>query len=204
MVVIGSGARRETGDWFLSRYACYLIAMNGDPSKPEIGYAQTYFAIQTRRQEQQDGLADVERRRDLRGRVKDANKGLNSAAKRAGILRPQQFAIFHSEGYKGLYGMGLDQVKEAKRIGQKEDLLDRAGHVELAANYFRITQTEQRMGRDAVKDERRANRTHFDVGRKVRDSMFRISGTRPERLPAEISLKGLGRDRRSKQLARSQ
>ena len=125
----------------------------------------------------------------MRGDVKKANKELNSAAKDAGIQLPRQFAIFHNAGYRGLYEMGVGQVKEAKGIGPREDLLDRVGHAELAANYFRITQTEQRLRRDAVQDERTANQTHYDVGQQVRQSMQQISGTRPEDLPAAPSIK---------------
>ena len=200
MVSLGSGARRATDDWFLSRYACYLIAMNADSSKAEVGFAQTYFAYQTRRQEQQDQLTDMERRRQLRGDVTKANKELNNAAKNAGVLLPRQFVFFHSAGYKGLYGMGVSQIKEAKGIGPKEQLLDRVGRAELAANYFRITQTEQRLRRADVREERAANQTHYTVGQQVRRSMQDISGTRPEDLPAAPSLKKLKAKRKKKQI----
>ncbi len=189
MVAIGSGAQRETADWFLSRYACYLIAMNSDPTKPEVGYAQTYFALQTRRQERHDELTEVERRRELRGRVKDANKGLGGAAKDAGV---QRFAIFYDAGYKGLYGgHGVADVKAIKGIREKDDLLDCIGDVELAANYFRITQTEQKLKRDGIHREQHAIDVHREVGRQVRDTMQKISGTKPEELPAAPSLKRL-------------
>jgi DNA-damage-inducible protein D len=189
MVTIGSGAQRATEDWFLSRYACYLIAMNGDPAKPEVGYAQTYFAIQTRRQEQQDALTAVDQRRELRSRVKDANKGLSSAAKTAGVVK---FAVFHDAGYKGLYGgIGKTEIQERKGIGAREDLLDCIGHTELAAHYFRITQTQQKLERRGVRNQNAAIDTHFEVGREVRKTMERISGVRPEDLPAEPSLKRL-------------
>lgn len=189
MVTIGSGGQRATEDWFLSRYACYLIAMNGDPTKPEVGYAQTYFAIQTRRQEQQDALTAVEQRRELRSRVKDANKGLSSAAKNAGVVK---FAVFHDAGYKGLYGgIGKMEIQGRKGIDAKEDLLDCIGHTELAAHYFRITQTQQKLERRGVQNQNAAIDTHLEVGREVRKTMERISGVRPEDLPAEPSLKRL-------------
>jgi DNA-damage-inducible protein D len=187
MVEIGSGGKRSTDDWFLSRYACYLIAMNGDTSKPEVGYAQTYFTVQTRRQEQHDQLTGVEQRRELRNRVKDANKGLNSAAKQAGVVK---FAVFHDAGYKGLYGgLGKSDIQSRKDIPAKDDLLDCIGHAELAAHYFRITQTQQKLERRGVHDQHVAINTHFEVGREVRSTMQRISGTKPEDLPAEPSLK---------------
>jgi DNA-damage-inducible protein D len=187
MVSIGSGVKRATDDWFLSRYACYLIAMNADAAKAEVGYAQTYFAIQTHRQEQQDQLTAVERRRELRTRVKDANKGLNSAAKNAGVIK---FGVFHDAGYKGLYGgFGKADIQARKGIDAKDDLLDCIGHTELAAHYFRITQTQQKLERNRVQNQNAAIDMHFEVGHEVRATMERISGTKPEHLPAEPSLK---------------
>ena len=189
MVSIGSGAQRATDDWFLSRYACYLIAMNGDSSKDEVAYAQTYFAIQTRLQEQQAQLSDVERRRQMRDRVKDANKGLNDAAQNAGVVK---FGVFHSAGYRGLYGgLGKTEIQALKGIPAKDDLLDCIGHTELAANYFRITQTQQKLAREGVNIQTVAINTHYEVGKEVRATMERISKTKPEDLPAEPSLKRL-------------
>jgi DNA-damage-inducible protein D len=189
MVMIGSGGKRATDDWFLSRYACYLIAMNGDSSKEEVAFAQTYFTVQARRQEIQDQLTDVERRRELRDRVKDANRGLTSAAKSAGVVK---FAVFHDAGYKGLYGgLGKSEIQARKGIEPKEDLLDCVGHAELAANYFRITQTQQKIERDRVNNQATAINTHREVGAEVRRTMQRISGTTPEKLPRETSLKKL-------------
>ena len=189
MVAIGSGAMRSTDDWFLSRYACYIIAMNGDSSKDAVAYAQTYFAVQTRLQEQQAQLTDMERRRQLRDRVKDANKGLNDAAQTAGVVK---FGVFHSAGYRGLYGdLGKAEIQARKGISAKEDLLDCIGHTELAANYFRITQTQQKLTRQGVSTQAAAINTHYEVGKEVRSTMERISQTKPEDLPAEPSLKRL-------------
>ena len=125
MVSIGSGAERVRRDWYLSRYAAYLIAMNGNATKPEVGFAQTYFAVQTRRQEKHDQLIDVEKRIFLRKRVANANLQLNSVAKRAGV---QRYALFHAAGYKSLYGTPLPEIKRAKGLRDNEDLIDRASH----------------------------------------------------------------------------
>ena len=142
LMSVGKGAQIERVDWFLSRYACYLVAMNGDPSKPEIGLAQTYFAVQARRQEVQDQLTDARKRILLRTRVKDANKNLNKVAKDAGV---SNYAFFHDEGYLGLYDLRQAEIKRKKQIPDNESLLDRAGWAELAANEFRITQTEAKI-----------------------------------------------------------
>jgi len=188
MVNIGSGAERERDNWYLSRYACHLIAMNGDPTKPEVGHAMTYFAIQTRRQELQDkALAEAERVR-LRIRVMDNNHRLSGAAKKAGV---QRYPLFQDAGYRGLYGMGLGDVKARKGLKQADDLLDRAGRLELAANDFRITLTEERLNRDEVRTESQAISTHKEVGNEVRATMVRNKGIRPEDLPVEPSIKPL-------------
>ena len=189
MVTIGSGAQREMEDWFLSRYACYLIAMNGDSSKPEIAHAMTYFAVQTRRQELQNQLTSAEKRLMLRNRVKSANKSLNEAAKKAGV---QKYGVFHDAGYKGLYGgLGKTEIQARKGIPQGEDLLDCIDRAELAANEFRITQTEQKLIRERVVGERSAINTHNEVGSQVRATIRKIGGTMPEDLPAAPSIKKL-------------
>ena len=147
MVEIGSGAMRERENYALSRYACYLVAMNGDTSKPEIATAQAYFVEQTYKQEAQEQLTAEERRAMLRDRVRDANKRLSGAAKEAGV-RSVMFGIFHDAGYKGLYGgLGSKDIKRKKGIGEKDDLLDCIGPVELAANEFRATQAEDKLRR---------------------------------------------------------
>ena len=190
MIAIGKGGQRERGDYYLSRIACYLIAMNGDPSKPEIGIAQQYFAHKTRQQELQDQLPEKERRMMLRDRVKEANKSLGMAAKNAGV-QGTGYALFHNAGYMGLYGMGLANIKEKKKIPQKEDLLDRAGRTELAANEFRITQTEEKLRRDKIDNQNSAIKTHQEVGQQVRNTIKNLGGTMPEDLPTEESIKKL-------------
>ncbi|HNS79761.1 MAG TPA: DNA damage-inducible protein D [Syntrophorhabdus sp.] len=193
MVMIGSGAQRERGDYFLDRYACYLIAMNGDASKPEVGIAQTYFAVQTRRQEIHDQLSYEEKRLQLRDRVKGANKRLSDTAKTAGV---QRFNIFHAAGYHGLYEMGIPGLKKKKGISPKEDLLDRMGRTELAANEFRITQTQDKLIRDNIHGEVAATETHRRVGQEVRNTIKKLGGTMPEELPIEAPITKLISKRR--------
>lgn len=191
MVVLGSGARREVKDYYLSRFACYLIAMNGDPRKLEIAQAQAYFAVQTRRQELFDQLTDMDKRVLGRERVVDVNKKLSQAAQESGV-RSRMFGVFHEAGYRGLYGgLGVQDIKEKKGIGPKEDILDRMGRAELAANEFRITQTEQKLTRERIKGEQQAIETHHTVGKEVRETIQRLSGTMPEDLPTEPSIKPL-------------
>lgn len=191
LVPTGSGAKRERDNWILSRYACYLIAMNGDSRKPEIAASQTYFALQTQRQEQIDHLSDQERRILQRNRVKEANKKLSGAAKEAGV-RSQMFGVFQDAGYKGLYGgRGLRAIKSHKGISDKEDLLDCIGRAELAANEFRATQTEEKLRIDRIKGEQNAIATHEVVGKRVRQAIKDIGGTLPEDMPTEPSIKKL-------------
>lgn len=187
MAKIGLNSAREVRDWKLDRYACYLVAQNGDPKKPEIALAQTYFAIQTRKQEIFGQLSETDKRLFIRGEVSEENKKLFSTAKRAGVTK---FGSFNDAGYRGLYGMPLDKI-EAKKGIKKGELLDRAGTTELAANLFRITQTEEKIKKENIKGNDRASQTHFMVGGKVRQTIKDIGGTTPENLPPEKHIKEL-------------
>jgi DNA-damage-inducible protein D len=191
MIDVGKGAQRSVIDYLLSRFACYLIAQNGDPRKKEIAEAQAYFAVSTRRQELAQLLEEQEERLKLRERVTENNKGLAQAASQAGVLS-QNFGIFQNAGYKGLYGgLGVLDIKERKQIDQREDLLDRMGRAELAANDFRITQTEERLRKEGIIGQTNAMDLHHEVGKKVRKAIEDIGGTMPEDLAPEPSIKPL-------------
>ena len=182
MVSIGSNAQRKQKDYKLSRYACYLIAQNGDSRKQEIALAQTYFAIQTRKQEiselEYSKLSEDEKRFYQRKLTKKGNYSLNLAAKNAGV---KNFDRFHNFGYKGLYnGETADDIAKRKGLRYREDILDNMGSEELAANLFRITQTEQKLKREKIKTEKEANKTHYDVGSKIRKTIKELGGTMPE------------------------
>lgn len=191
MIKIALGTVKETTryipDHRLSRYACYLVAQNGDSSKKAIATAQTYFAIQTRKQEVFQQLNKGEQRLFLRGEVKTHNKELNATAYDAGV---KNFGKFNNAGYLGLYGMNKKNVQQRKFIG-KDDVLDRAGSTELAANLFRITQTDEKLKKEAIKGEGRATFAHITVGEKVRKSIKDIGGTMPEDLAPEPHIKEL-------------
>lgn len=198
MVDIGSGAKREIEDYRLSRYACYLIVQNGDSSKPVIANGQTYFAMQTRRQELRDNeafgkLSEDEKRVAIRNELAEHNKYLAAAAKDAGVETPLDYAIFQDHGYKGLYGgRGAKDIHAIKGLKKSQKILDHMGSTELAANLFRATQTEEKLRRDEVSGKQRANQTHYEVGSKVRQTIADLGGTMPEALPTpEASVKQL-------------
>ncbi len=190
MVDIGSGAQRPVEDVRLSRYACYLIVQNGDPSKPIIANGQTYFALQTRRQELADdaqfsSLSEAEKRLAIRNELASHNKQLAAAAARdAGVESALDYAIFQDHGYKGLYGgLGAKDIHASKGLKKSQKILDHMGSTELAANLFRATQTEEKLRRDGVQGKRQANQTHHEVGNKVRQTIQDLGGTMPENLP---------------------
>lgn len=190
MIEIGKGGRREINVTLLSRYACYLIIQNADPKKEIVAHGQTYFAIQTRRQELADGRVEDERRVLLREEIRRHNVQLADAAKGAGVIEPIDYAIFQNHGYMGLYG-GLKQEDIHRRKGLKKSqkILDHMGSTELAANLFRATQAEEKLRRDEVKGRDAANRTHREVGAKVRQTIRELGGTMPEELPVVESIK---------------
>lgn len=189
MVSIGSGAQRELSNVHLSRYACYLIVQNGDPSKPVIANGQSYFAMQTRRQELAEDakftqLNEDEKRLAIRNELAAHNKYLAAAAKEAGVKTPLDYAIFQDHGYKGLYGgLSNKDIHTRKDLKKNQKILDHMGSTELAANLFRATQTEEKLRRDQVHGKVHANQTHHEVGRKVRETIAELGGTMPEHLP---------------------
>lgn len=187
MVDLGSGSQRKIKDYMLSRYACYLIVQNGDPRKEIIALGQTYFAIQTRRQEVADAFNQLDedsKRLVIRGDVKNWNSLLAEAAHSAGITEQADYAEFQNAGYMGLYGgLKVADIHERKGLAENEKILDHMGSVELAANLFRITQTEELMGREQPQGLDAASGVHHTVGKEVRRTIERVGGTMPEDLP---------------------
>lgn len=187
MVVIGSGAERAVSDYKLSRYACYLIAQNGDPRKEEIALAQAYFVIQTRKQEIHEQLIEDNKRVHLRGEMKTHNKQLAKAARAAGVVN---YANFQDYGYMGLYGnMRQKDIHTKKRLKKNEAILDHMGSEELAANLFRATQAEAKLKRENITGQSNASQAHYDVGKKVRQTIKELGGAMPESLSTPDSIK---------------
>ncbi len=203
----GKGAKQKYDSVKLSRYACYLIVQNADPSKEVVAQGQTYFAVQTRLQEirqmeEYNRLAsEDEKRLFLRDEMKRHNIQLADAAKGAGVIEPLDYAIFQNHGYMGLYG-GLDAkgIHKNKGLKKSQNILDHMGSTELAANLFRATQTEEKLRRDNIKGKQQANKTHFDIGEKVRKTIEDIGGTMPEDLPVADSIKKLEKIHEPKRL----
>lgn len=199
MVDIGSGTQREIDDIMLSRYACYLIVMNGDPRKQIIAVGQTYFAVKTRQQElvdNYDQLTEDQKRLAIRDEIKRHNKSLAEAAQMAGVETSLDYATFQNYGYMGLYGgLKAQDIKRRKGLKKSQDILDHMGSTELAANLFRATQTDEKLRRENVQGKDAANRTHYEVGTKVRQTIADLGGTMPEDLPTpEKSVKQLARE----------
>jgi len=183
LIEFGKGATQMVEDYHLSRFACYLIAQNGDPRKLEIAQAQKYFAIQTRRQEISDQMAADRERLETRQQMSVEFKALSGAAREAGV-QDKMFGIFHDAGYKGLYGgLGVDAIKVRKGIPPKENLMDRMDTTELIANQFRMSQTREKLKRENIKNQRDAIETHEAVGKEVRRAIAKIGGTPPENIP---------------------
>lgn len=174
-------------DYELSRYACYLIVMNGDPRKDVVALGQTYFAIKTRQQEiieNFDSLSEAQKRLAIRNEIKNHNIALADAANRAGVINQLDYAIFQNCGYQGLYGgLGAKEIHKRKGLKKSQKILDHMGSTELAANLFRATQTEEKLRRENIKGIRNANKAHYEVGAKVRETISELGGTMPEDLP---------------------
>ena len=199
MVEIGSGAKRKQVDYELSRYACYLIVQNADARKKVVALGQTYFAVQTRKQELSEkeyvNLTEEEKRFTQRDLTKKGNYSLNQTAKNCGV---KNFDKFHNAGYKGLYdGETANDIAKRKKLRYREDILDNMGSEELAANLFRITQTEAKLKKDNISSEDDANQTHYNIGKNIRDVIIKNGGTMPEKLPTpKKSLKELEKEKK--------
>ena len=210
LIESGKGARRQVEDVLLSRYACYLIVQNADPSKEIVALGQTYFAVQTRRAEMADdalaGLTEDQRRLYTRAQLTEHNRLLAAAANEAGVVAPDDFAIFQDHGYMGLYGgLKARDIHARKGLKKRQHILDHMGSTELAANLFRATQTEEKLRRENIQGKTASNQTHFEVGRKVRQTIEELGGTMPEELPTPpTSIQQLQRDAKQRAIQQRQ
>lgn len=205
MVQIGSGAQREVDDVMLSRYASYLIVQNADPRKEIVALGQTYFAVKTREreiEEEFENLTEEQKRLAIRNELKNHNKSLAEAANLAGIIHPIDYAIFQNKGYQGLYGgLGSKEIHKRKELKKSQQILDYMESTELAANLFRATQTDEKLRRENIKGKDKANKTHFEVGAKVRQTIKELGGTMPEDLPTpKKSVKQIEKEHKKKEL----
>jgi len=183
MVEIGSEAKREIDDIMLSRYACYLIVQNGDPRKEIIALGQTYFAVKTRERENDEAFIEDEKRFAIRNELRTHNKSLAEAAHMSGVETPKDHVIFQNKGYQGLYkGLGVKDIHKRKGLDKNQKILNHMGSTELAANLFRATQTDDKLRRENIRGKVNANRTHHEVGKKVRQTIKELGGTMPEEL----------------------